>query len=60
MRTVGVDLSAEARGTAVAAIDWGGPRPVLDMLQVVANDDAILAALSGADRAEIDAPLGGP
>ena len=60
MRTVGVDLSAEARGTGIAIIDWqsGGGR--LSEVRVGADDAVVLAALEGADRAGIDSPLGWP
>ena len=49
MRTVGVDLSAEARGTGIAIIDWhsGGGR--LNEVGVGADDAVVLAALEGAD-----------
>lgn len=60
MRTVGVDLSAEARGTGIAVIDWdtGGGR--LNEVTVGADDALILAALDNADQAAIDCPLGWP
>ncbi len=60
MRTVGVDLSAEARGTAVAVIDWTGIQPRLQTVQVGADDATVLGALVTADRAAIDCPLGWP
>ncbi len=60
MRTAGVDLSAEARGTAIAYIDWAGPRPVLDMVQVGADDSTVLSALGNPERAAVDCPLGWP
>jgi hypothetical protein len=60
MRTVGVDLSAEARGTAVASIGWSGPCPELTTVQVGADDKAVLAALVNAGRAAVDCPLGWP
>ena len=62
MRTVGVDLSADARGTGIATIDWpdGGGRPQVTGVQVGADDKAVLAAIRGADRVAIDCPLGWP
>ena len=63
MLTIGVDLSAEARGTAIAAIDWpvaAGERPRLVGVQVGADDAAVLAAIGAAGRAAIDCPLGWP
>ena len=57
-----MDLSAEARGTGIATIDWpdGGGRPQLLGVQVGADDKAVLAAIRGADRAAIDCPLSWP
>lgn len=60
MRSVGVDLSAEARGTAVAIIDWDGANPKLTAIMVGADDATVLASLRSADRAAIDCPLGWP
>lgn len=60
MRTVGVDLSAEARGTGVAVIDWSGGQAQLLDVQVGADDETVLKALDRADRAAIDCPLGWP
>ena len=72
MRTVGVDLAAEAKGTAVAVVDWpagsttpnepaqSGESARLVHLRVGEDDRAVLAARDGADRAAIDCPLGWP
>lgn len=60
MRTVGVDLSAEARGTGIAVIDWGFGGGRLNGVRVGADDAMVLAALDNADRAAIDCPLGWP
>lgn len=60
MRSVGVDLSAEARGTAVAAIDWSEDRAQLVYVRVGASDVTVLEAVQAADRAAIDCPLGWP
>ncbi len=60
MHTVGVDLSAEARGTAVAVIDWTEAQAMLETVQVGTDDATVLAALGTADRAAIDCPLGWP
>lgn len=62
VRTVGIDLSAEAKGTAVASVEWsedGGPPVVVDV-RVGADDEAVLDAIRGSDRAAIDCPLGWP
>lgn len=60
MRTVGVDLSAEAKGTAIAVIDWHTGRGRLNEVRVGADDAVVLTALDTADRAAIDSPLGWP
>jgi len=60
MRTVGVDLAAEPKGTAIASIEWTpGRATVLDVV-VGADDDRIVAAVESADKAGIDCPLGWP
>lgn len=60
MITLGVDLAAEPRGTALATIAWSsrGAR-VLDVV-VGADDAAVLDAIRRADRAGLDVPLGWP
>lgn len=60
MRTVGIDLSAEARGTGVAVIDWSRGAARLRDVHVGASDETVLATLETADRAAIDCPLGWP
>jgi predicted nuclease with RNAse H fold len=60
VRTVGVDLSAEPKRTAVAALAWsaGGAR-VLDV-RLGADDAGVLEAVRGSERAALDCPLGWP
>lgn len=60
MRTVGVDLSAEPRATAVAVVEWAAQSASVTTLQLGAADADVLAALDGADRAALDCPLGWP
>ncbi|MDQ3342979.1 MAG: DUF429 domain-containing protein [Actinomycetota bacterium] len=61
MRTVGVDLAAEARATAVAEVVWHDDgRATLETLLLGADDEAVLEALSRAERAAVDCPLGWP
>lgn len=60
MRTVGVDLSAEPRATAVAVLEWGSGSATVTGLQLGAEDADVLAALDGVDRAALDCPLGWP
>jgi hypothetical protein len=58
--TVGVDLAAEPRTTAVAWLEWSADRAVLTRLEVGCGDDLILEAVAEADRAGIDCPFGWP
>jgi Protein of unknown function (DUF429) len=60
MRTVGVDLAAQDKNTAVCVVEWrrGGPR--VEVPGVGLDDDALLDAVCGSDRAGIDAPFGWP
>jgi predicted nuclease with RNAse H fold len=60
MFTVGVDLAAEPAGTAVATIAWSAGRAWVRGLVVGADDDAVVAAIDGADKVGIDCPLGWP
>lgn len=61
MRTVGVDLAAEARATAIASVTWSpdGTSRLVD-LKLGVNDEGVLKALSDADTAALDCPLGWP
>jgi predicted nuclease with RNAse H fold len=60
MRTVGVDLSAEPAGTAVATLDWADGVAVVTELVERAADEVVLAAVEAADKAGIDCPFGWP
>lgn len=61
MRTMGVDLAAEAANTAWAAIDWrGNGTAELDDLHLGADDQSILDGLAEADWASMDCPFGWP
>lgn len=60
MLTVGVDLAAERRGTAVAWVEWDAGRAVVRRVLCGADDEAVLDALAEADKAGIDCPLGWP
>ena len=57
---MGVDLSAEARHTGIAVIDWrGGLAQVLEV-HVGADDKAVLEGMDAADKTALDCPLGWP
>jgi len=58
--TVGVDLAAEAAGTAIATISWAAGRATITKVETGADDDAIVAAARGAQKVGIDCPLGWP
>jgi predicted nuclease with RNAse H fold len=57
--TVGVDLAAEPRTTAVAVLDWDAGATVT-ALRCPAGDDAIVRLAAGAAKIGIDCPLGWP
>lgn len=58
MRTLGVDLSAEAEKTAVCEIDW--ERQCAHILDGEHHDQEIIDRIEGVDVAGIDTPLGWP
>ncbi|RUR03190.1 DUF429 domain-containing protein [Labedella endophytica] len=60
MLTLGVDLAAEAKGTAIALVDWAGGRAVLRELAVGVADAPIVAAAVRAEKTGIDCALGWP
>jgi predicted nuclease with RNAse H fold len=60
MRTVGVDLAAEAVRTAVARVEWPAGKAVVTGLELKADDARIVETILGADKAGVDCPLGWP
>ncbi|HVS69052.1 MAG TPA: DUF429 domain-containing protein [Mycobacteriales bacterium] len=60
MLTVGVDLAADPKRTAVAMVEWTGRDARLLELRKDADDEAILELASQAERTGIDCPLGWP
>jgi predicted nuclease with RNAse H fold len=60
MLTVGIDLAAKPERTGIAWITWQPGRAVVTNLICGADDRVILAAISQADKAGIDCPLGWP
>jgi len=60
MLTVGVDLAAEPKGTAIACLEWSEGRASLRDLALGADDQQIVDAIRRADKAGIDCPLGWP
>jgi predicted nuclease with RNAse H fold len=58
--TVGVDLASQPKLTAVCWIKWESLRAEAFRVECSANDDALLAAVSAADKVGIDVPFGWP
>ena len=60
MRTAGVDLAAENKGTALAVIDWHANGATLRDLHLGVADDQIVVAADAVDKLGIDCALGWP
>ena len=60
MRTLGVDLAAAAKKTAVAVIDWADGAARLAQLTLDVGDEEILRLFGTSDMTGIDCPLGWP
>lgn len=60
MRTVGVDLSAQSKETAVATIDWQSGGAAITSIVVGADDNRIVNLASGVAMIGIDSPFGWP
>ncbi len=60
MRTAGVDLAAEAKGTALAVIEWTPDAATLVDLQLGVDDARIVDTARVVDKLGIDCALGWP
>ena len=60
VRTAGVDLAAEPRGTALAVIEWSESAARIVQLELGAPDEPIVAAALSVDKIGIDCALGWP
>ena len=60
MRTLGVDLAAATRKTAVAVIDWGDGTARLSHLALDVGDEEIVRLFDASDLTGIDCPVGWP
>jgi predicted nuclease with RNAse H fold len=58
--TVGVDLAAADVRTAIATIEWTPGAATVTDVTVGVDDDRIVEAVRGADKAGMDSPLGWP
>lgn len=60
MRTLGIDLAAQAKGTAVCTIEWTPTGVEVEPPSVGVGHDGLLDAMEAADWVGIDAPFGWP
>jgi len=62
VRTLGIDLAAQAKETAVCLLTWSDGRATIETLVVGVDDAAILELVRTEDPAKvaIDAPFGWP
>ncbi|MGY3318884.1 DUF429 domain-containing protein [Arthrobacter sp. TE12232] len=60
MRTLGVDLAAAAKKTAVAVIEWADGAAHLAHLSLDVGDEEIVRLFCSSDMTGIDCPLGWP
>ncbi|MCS5720049.1 DUF429 domain-containing protein [Herbiconiux sp. CPCC 205763] len=60
MRTAGVDLAAEPKGTALAVIEWAQDAARLVELRLGVADAAIVETVAGVDKLGIDCAFGWP
>lgn len=60
MRTLGIDLSAQAAGTAWCIVEWDAGRARVAKLVVGADDAQLLRQIERADWTGIDCPFGWP
>lgn len=60
MLTLGVDLAADPKKTAIAVIDWKATGAELVELRLGVSDEAIVELFASTDFAGIDCPVGWP
>lgn len=60
MLTLGVDLAADPKRTAMCWIRWGADKATVEDAFCGADDGVLMAAFAKADRVGIDAPFGWP
>ena len=60
METLGVDLAAQARKTAVCLIRWATNKATVESLEVGVTDDRLLELFPQAEKVGIDVPFGWP
>lgn len=62
IRTLGIDLAAQAKQTALCLLTWGEEQAAIETLVVGADDAAILELIRSEEpsKVAIDAPFGWP
>ena len=60
MLTLGIDFASQPKNTAAALLNWEFGRAILVSLTVPADDNALTALSTDADKIGIDIPLGWP
>jgi predicted nuclease with RNAse H fold len=60
MKTLGIDLAAQAKNTAACLVEWSRNNARVSSLEVGLSDEALLDLVDGADKVGIDAPFGWP
>lgn len=60
METLGIDLAAEPKNTAVAWVQWDGDHARVTDLYSGATDDELVRGMTAASKSGIDCPLGWP
>ena len=60
MRTLGVDLAAATKKTAVAVLEWGAGSARLEHLALDVGDREIVELFGSSDMTGIDCPVGWP
>lgn len=60
VRTLGVDLAAATKRTAVAVLDWCGGAARLERLSLDVGDQEIVELFAGSSMTGIDCPVGWP
>jgi predicted nuclease with RNAse H fold len=60
VRTLGVDLAAATKKTAVAVLEWAGTTARLEHLALDVDDEEILRLFGSASMTGVDCPVGWP
>lgn len=58
--TIGIDLAARPKSTALCQVDWSRDEASITRIDVGVDDEAILEAVEAATRVGVDVPFGWP